>query len=93
MYAKLIDGILHRAPKRLEIGDAIIYNPPAEILENQGYKAVQLVEQPATAPEGQHWESDWDEQADAIVQHWYLVNDPDDIDPEEALSIILGGAI
>lgn len=92
MYAKLIDGNLHRAPKKLIIGDNAVYNPTDEQYRNAGYKPVEMVEQPDDAPEGKHYESQWIEQDGAIVQDWYLVDDPDDIDPVEALSIILGGA-
>ena len=92
MYAKLINGILHRAPKKLIIGETAVYNPSDEQIQNAGYKLVEMVEQPDDAPDGQHYESQWVEQDDAIMQDWYLVDDPDDIDPSEALSIILGGA-
>lgn len=93
MYAKLIDNVLHRAPKKLTINDVVIYNPPDNLLEEQGYKPVELVNMPNDAPDGKHYESEWVEQDNAIVQNWYLVDDPEDIPDDEALSIILGGAI
>lgn len=92
MYGKLIDGNLHRAPSKLTIGETVVYNPTDEQLRNAGYKPVEYYDQPENTPDGQHWESSFIEQDDAIVQDWYLVDDPDDIDPSEALSIILGGA-
>lgn len=91
MYAKLIDGNLKIAPKKLPGDGTIVYNPPAEMYTNQGWKPVQLTDAPE-APSGCCYESGWEEQADAIVQTWTLVPMPDDIDDAEAFDIIFGGA-
>ena len=93
MYAKIVNGIFIRAPKKLINNDVVIYNPPTTLLAAHGYKPVEMTEQPDDAPEGKHYESEWAEQNNAIVQNWYLVDDPEDIPDDEALSIILGGAI
>lgn len=94
MYARLINNILYRAPKKLIIGDNAVYNPADEQYRNAGYKPVEYSEPPYDAPEGQHWEGAFVDGEEAITQEWTLVDDPPetDISPEEALDIILGGA-
>lgn len=91
MYAKLIDGALTAAPKKLPGDGVIVYNPPAEMYAAAGYKPVQFTEMPE-APSGYYYESGWEEQDDAIVQVWTLTPLPDDIDEAEAYDIIFGGA-
>jgi len=91
MYAKLIDGALHIAPKKLSGDGVIVYNPPAEMYAAQGWKPVEFVD-PPEAPEGFNYESGWEEQTDAIMQVWTLVPLPDEIDEAEAYGIIFGGA-
>ena len=90
MYAKLIDNELHTAPKMLP-GDGVnVWNPPAEMYLEQGWKPVQFTDEPE-APSGYYYESGWEEQTDAIVQTWTLTPLPDDIDEAEAYDIIFGG--
>ena len=91
MYAKLIDGTLQPAPKKLPGDGVIVYNPPAEMYLEHGWKPVQFTD-PPEAPEGYYYESGWEEQTDGIVQTWTLVELPDDIDEAEAYAIIFGGA-
>ena len=91
MYAKLIDGELQIAPKKLNGDGVIVYNPPAEMYLEQGWKPVTFVD-PPESPEGYYYESGWEEQTDAIVQTWTLMPLPDDIDEAEAYGIIFGGA-
>lgn len=91
MYAKLIDGALNIAPKKLPGDGTTVYNPPAEMYLAQGWKPVQYTD-PPEAPEGYYYESGWEEQTDAIMQTWTLVPMPDDIDDAEAYNIIFGGA-
>lgn len=91
MYAKLIDGALQIAPKKLPGDGTIVYNPPAEMYLKQGWKPVTFVESPE-APSGYYYEPGWEETAEAIVQTWTLTPLPDDIDDSEAYSIIFGGA-
>lgn len=90
MYAKLIDGNLQIAPKKLPGDGTIVYNPPAEMYLEQGWKPVTFTDEPE-APAGYYYESGWEEQTDAIVQVWTLVPMPDDIDEAEAYNIIFGG--
>jgi len=91
MYAKLIDGNLHIAPRKLPGDGVIVYNPPAEMYAAQGWKPVRFTETPE-APDGYYYEPGWEEQTDAIVQTWTLAPLPDDIDVAEVYDIIFGGA-
>lgn len=91
MYGKLIDGVLHRAPKMLHIGSNNVWNPTAEQYDAAGYKPVEYTDAPE-APEGFYYESGWEEQETAIVQTWTMVElPPEEMSAEEALEIILGG--
>lgn len=90
MYGKLIDDELHIAPKKLNGDGVVVYNPPAEMYLEQGWKPVTFVDTPE-APSGYYYESGWEEQTDAIVQTWTLTPLPDDIDEAEAYDIIFGG--
>ena len=91
MYAKLIDGALQIAPKKLPGDSTIVYNPPESMYREQGWKFLQYTD-PPESPEGYYYESGWEEQADTIVQTWTLAPLPDDIDESEAYNIIFGGA-
>ena len=91
MYGKLIDGELYGAPKKLNGDGFVVYNPPAEMYLEQGWKPVQFTDEPE-APAGYYYESGWEETAEAIVQTWTLTPLPDDIDEAEAFGIIFGGA-
>lgn len=91
MYGKLIDGYLQIAPRKLNGDDVVVYNPPDEMYLAAGYKPVIFVDSPE-APSGYYYESDWEEQTDAIVQIWTLMPLPNDIDEIEAYNIIFGDA-
>lgn len=90
-YAKLIDGNLEIAPRKLPGEGVVVYNPPAEMYLAAGFKPVEFTDAPE-APEGYYYDSGWEEQEEAIVQTWTLVELPDDIDAAEAFDIIFGGA-
>ena len=96
MYAKLIDGELVLAPRKIERQidgeDYITYNPTDEMLADAGWLTVVETPVPGDAPAGYHYEPTYTEEGGEIIQGWTLVEDPDDIDAEEALEIILGGA-
>ena len=91
MYAKLIEGALRIAPKKLIIGDTQVWNAPREAYIAQGWLPVVFTEAPE-APSGYYYESGWEEKAETIEQTWTLVELPDDIDEYEAYQIIVGGA-
>ena len=99
MYAKLIDGALVYAPRKMntEIGGEpyVVYNPPAEMLIADGWLPVVYTDEPGDAPEGYHYEPTYTESQTEtgymIFQEWDLVEDPPDISDSEALEIIMGG--
>lgn len=90
-YAKLIETYPVFAPRHLTVGETVVYNPPGEIYLEQGWLPVRFTEAPQ-AEEGWHYEERWSEDGGEIVQGWEPVKDPDDISPDEAMDIILGGA-
>ena len=92
-YAKLIDGEPIFAPNPIKVGDSYIGNPPGSVYEAEGYKPVRTTEPEGEAPAGFHWVETWTETDSEIVRGWEAVELPPegDIDPAEALDIILGG--
>ena len=91
MYAKLIDGALVYAPRKINTEiDGIsytVFNPPAEMLEADSWLPVVYTDEPDDAPEGWHYEStytEWQtETGQEILQEWMLVQD--EITEESAL--------
>lgn len=96
MYAKLINGTLRSAPKKVTYNGKVIFNPPEEVLLDMGYLPVAYTDMPTDAPEGRHYESSWSQTDTEIVQVWTLVDNPAEPEPElpadEALNIIMGVA-
>ena len=98
-YVKLTPGgFLKFAPNPLRVGDNNVYNAPAEVYLQDCWKPLKGNAYPEDAPEGYHYEEKYVEKDDCIEQTWELVQDPipsddDELDPMEALSIILGGEI
>ena len=98
-HAKLIDGEPVFAPRKMNTdidGEPyVVFNPPADMLEDDGWLPVVETAMPGDAPEGYHYEAtytEWQtEIGREILQEWELVEDPPDIPAEEALDIILGG--
>lgn len=92
-YATLSNNQIHYAPNPIKVGDRVIGNPPGEVYTEQGYLPV-IETDPPEAPDGYYMEPHWTEQDGQIVQEWEAVElppEPDDITPDEALDIILGG--
>lgn len=75
MYAKLINGSLKRAPKKVTHKGKIIVNPPEDVLLELGYYPVIYTDMPE-APEGQHAESSWVQGNSEIVQAWNFADNP-----------------
>lgn len=95
MYAKLINGTLRSAPKKVDYNGKTIFNPPGDILQALGYYPVTYTDPPDDATVGQHYESSWSQGETEILQVWSLVDDPavpEELTAEEALAIITGGA-
>lgn len=82
MYAKLQNGFLHSAPKTIVLDGKTINNPLPEELERLGYKPVVYTDMPTEVTEGKHWESEWEEEENAIRQVWTLADNPDYPTPE-----------
>lgn len=93
IYAKLIEGELVFAPNPIKVGEAYIGNPLGSVYEAEGYKPVTYTDPPGEPDEGYRWVETWTETDSEIVRGWEAVELPPegDIDPAEALDIILGG--
>lgn len=92
-YATLSNNRLHYAPNPIRIGERVIGNPPDEVYAEAGYLPV-IETDPPEAPDGYYYSPGWEERDGQIVQIWTLEElppEPDDITPDEALDIILGG--
>lgn len=74
-YAKLIDNRLIIAPNPILHGGVRIGNPPAEVLEAEGYKPVRFTEAPETEP-GYIAVPGWVETPAEIVQVWTVELEP-----------------
>lgn len=87
-YAKLIDGVIDFAPKKIKDGETTTYNPTGEMLEELGYLPVTFTDPPETEP-GYGAFCAWEEVDGTIEQRWHV----EEVEPtdEEILSILLGG--
>lgn len=96
MYAKLINGTLRSAPKKVDYNGKTIFNPPDDVLLDMGYFPAAYTDMPTDTPDGQHYESHWEQTNTEIVQVWTLVDNQAEPEPElsadEALNIIMGVA-
>lgn len=93
-YAKLENGALVLAANPITVETSRIGNPPGSVLSSLGYKPIRESHFPAEpAPDGFHWEIQWREEAEAIIQDWVqLPLSPDEeLSGEETLDILLGG--
>ena len=92
-YAKLINNFPFFATNPILLDSNYIGNPPGAVYEAEGYKPVQYTDPPGEAADGYQWQEVWTETDSEIVRGWEAVELPPegDIDPAEALDIILGG--
>lgn len=88
-YAKLINGNLALAPNPILHNGLWYGNPPAEVLEAEGYKPVRFTETPTPEP-GYIAVQGWEETPEAIVQTWAVEPEPDEISEGRAYRIITG---
>ena len=86
MLAKLINGALSYAPRKIVVDGKTIFNPGDTLLREQGYKDVETSEAPTVPAQTQQAVSNWQEQEDKIVQSWDVV--PAQPDPAAALQEI-----
>ena len=94
MFAKLINHYPSYAPRRMRVGDAWVYNPTETQLLDAGYLPV-IETEPPEPSDGYYYNPVYEEIDGQIVQSWVaeeLPPEPDEVSPEEALDIILGGA-
>ena len=70
MLAKLIDGAISYAPRKIVVDGKTIFNPDDSMLREQGYKDVETTEAPAVPTQTQQAVPSWQEQEDKIVQSW-----------------------
>lgn len=88
-YAKLEDGYIRYAPKQVQWKGHTVNNPSAEKLLELGYLPVQYTDMPQDAPEGQHYESGWEQAETAIVQTWHLAENPVYPEPEPTMQELM----
>ena len=91
MLAKLVNGALSYAPKKIIADGKTIFNPPDTLLKEQGYKDVETSEAPAVPTQTQQAVSSWQEQEDKIIQSWDIV--PAQPDPTAVLQEIQKRAV
>ena len=90
-YAKLIDGEVFFASRRILNGASVIYNPPVAVFAALGYKPVIFTEAPEVE-EGYVAVPGWTETEEEILQTW-SVEPEGDIPDAEVLDILLGGEV
>lgn len=76
MLAKLVNGALSYAPKKIIVDGKTIFNPPETLLKEQGYKELQTTDMPDDAPENKLYVSSWTDAGETIQQVWTLVDAP-----------------
>ena len=93
MYAKLIEGEIQFAPRKIvRVIDGRSYttlNPTGEMLEEQGWLPVVKTQTPGDAPDGYHYIPTYSEVNGEIVQGWELLEI--EYSEEEAFDILFGG--
>ena len=76
ILAKLINGALSYAPRKIIVDGKTIFNPGEELLKAQGYKELQTTDMPDDAPENKFYVSSWTDAGETIQQVWTLVDAP-----------------
>lgn len=80
MYAKIENGTLIPAPRRIVLSGMQIFNPTTDHLTQAGYKLVTETPMPDDAPDGQHYETQYTDSGDTITQGWTLVEN-EEVEP------------
>ena len=76
MLGKIIDGKLSYPPHRIVLNGMQIFNPTTDQLSQAGHKPITETAMPEEpAPEGQHYEAQYTDAGDTIMQSWVLVDD------------------
>lgn len=87
ILAKLINGALSYAPKKIIVDGKTIFNPEEELLKEQGYKEIRESDIPDDAPEGKLYASGWTDAGETIHQVWTLVDAPPKSKEELAMEL------
>ena len=66
MYGKIINDILHFAPRKIVIDNTLIINPTDEQLTQAGYKEVIFTD----CQYNDKYISSWEQTETQIIQHW-----------------------
>lgn len=74
-YGKLEQGCIRYAPNTIKWQGHIVNNPDEAKLKELGYLLIKNVDMPQDAPQGQHYESSWEQTETEIAQVWKLVED------------------
>ena len=91
MLAKLANGTILYAPRKIIVDGKTIFNPGEELLKAQGYKDVETTEAPTVSTQTQQAVPSWQEQEGKIIQVWELK--PAQPDPSVALQEIQTQAV
>ena len=87
MLAKLINGALSYAPRKIIIDGKTIFNPGEELLKEQGYKEIRDSDIPDDAPDGKIYVSSYEDKGDYIEQVWTLIDEPPKAKEELAIEL------
>lgn len=87
MLAKLINGALSYAPRKIIIDGKTIFNPEEELLKEQGYKEIRESDIPDDAPDGKIYVSSYEDKGDYIEQVWTLIDEPPKAKEELAIEL------
>lgn len=83
-YAKVVNGALQYAPRKIKEGDTTTYNPTAAMLAERGFKPIVDEERPEVE-EGYYLAPVYTETENSIIRSWAEVPDPyyNNASPEE----------
>ena len=87
MLAKLIDGAISYAPRKIIIDGKTIFNPTDILLKEQGYKEIRKSDIPDDAPDGKIYVSSYEDKGDYIEQVWTLIDEPPKAKEELAIEL------
>ena len=87
MLAKLINGALSYAPRKIIVDGKTIFNPGEELLKEQGYKEIRESDIPDDAPDGKIYVSSYEDKGDYIEQVWTLIDEPPKAKEELAIEL------
>ena len=91
MYAKLENGALKYAPKKITYNGSIVFNPTKTMLIELGYMEVVNTDYPS---DGNYYTSNYEVQNNQIVQVWNLSEEPaqtEDITSDEFFDVLVNG--